>query len=315
MIKPQDGTIRFIVNPKAGSSGRKKVSKQFYNFLIKNGYKINWMFTGCLEDAFDFAKSATELEDCSMIVAVGGDGLIREVADGMKGSDKPLLIIPSGNENLLGNEFGFDRSYEQLVEIFKEGNIRSFDLGQINSKAFTSIAGIGFDAEIVKRVSNNRTGHVDNLDYVQAVWRTVCDYKFTKLKVEIDGEEVFNDFGVVFVGNIAKYALNIGILKDADYSDGLLDICIYKCKGRIKFFDLSLRTLMRKHTKHKDVIYQKAKRIKISSPTKGVTSEIDGDPGPDLPLEITIVPDAVKVMVPTKPKTFGLANRIKCMFA
>ena len=152
---------------------------------------------------------------------------------GLEGTDKPMLIMPCGTENLLASELGFDEKAETLIKVFEEGYIRPLDLGKADGRCFTSIAGFGFDGDVVKRVNELRHGHIHHLDYFYPIWRTFWDYKFPPIKVVCDGEEIFDGQGLVFVGNISRYAIGLQILHYADYGDGLLDVCIYKCASQL----------------------------------------------------------------------------------
>ncbi len=309
-MKPEDGYIFYIVNPKAGASSLKMTSRKFADYLRAKGFRVQNLFTSCLNDGFEFAKSAAEDKDCAMVVVVGGDGVIREVADGLKGSEKPLLMIPGGTENLLANELGFDETFETIIKTFEAGFIRNMDLGCANGRSFTSVAGFGFDGRVIERVSLQRSGHIDYLDYIWPIWRTFWDYKFEPMKVQVDGELVYQGSGMVFVGNISRYAVGLEILHKADFSDGLLDVCIYKCSNRPHLIKHSILTVLKKHSGRNDVIYRQGKLIQISSDCLDIATEIDGDPGPALPVEIRVIQQAIRVMVPKDARPAGIRTRL-----
>ncbi len=309
-MKPDDGYIEYIVNPKSGASSSKLSGRRFEQYLVKRGFEVRINLTTSLENACELATDAAVDYDCAMVVVVGGDGTIREVAHGLEGSDKPLLIVPHGTENLLANELGFDERLKTIIRTFEAGYIRPLDLGSANGKCFTSIAGFGFDGEVVKRVHEQREGHIDHFDYFWPMWRTFWNYKFDSMKVEIDGEENFEGPGLVFVGNISRYAMGLQILHYADFSDGLLDVCIYKCASHIHLLKHSFMTVLKHHADTRDVIYRKGKNILISSKTASVNTEIDGDPGPALPVQIEVIPQAVNCIVPEGAKPAGIRTRI-----
>jgi diacylglycerol kinase family enzyme len=245
-----------------------------------------------------------------MVVAVGGDGTIREVAHGLEGSDKPLLIIPGGTENLLANELGLEKTLATLIRTFEAGFTRALDLGNANGRCFTSIAGFGFDGEVVAEVSQNRTGHINYFDYFWPLWRTFWRYRFAPMTVEVDGEQIFDGPCLVFVGNISRYAVGLNILEHADYSDGFLDVCVYKCACRTHLVKHSALTILQMHPRCGDVVYRQGKNITVDSPNPNLATEVDGDPGPAVPVRITIIPKAVRVMVPEGAKPAGIRAQI-----
>lgn len=309
-MKPEDGYIAYIVNPKSGASSSKLASRQFERYLAKCGFEVKKRFTTSLENACELATDAAVDYDCAMVVVVGGDGTVREVAHGLEGSDKPLMVVPGGTENLLANELGFDEKIKTILRTFEAGYIRPLDLGSANGRCFTSIAGFGFDGQVVKCVSEQRDGHIDYFDYVWPIWRTFWAYKFAPMKVEVEGEEIFDGRGLVFVGNISRYAIGLQVLHNADFGDGLLDICIYKCASRLHLVKHSIMTLLKQHASSRDVIYRQGKDITVSSQVSDIETEIDGDPGPHLPIQIKVIPHAVNVMVPEGAKPAGIRTRI-----
>lgn len=309
-MKPDEGYIAYIVNPKSGASSSKLTGRRFREYLVKKGYEVRVGLTTCLEDACELATDAAVDYDCAMVVAVGGDGTIREVAHGLEGSDKPLLVVPCGTENLLANELGFDEKLKTIIKTFEAGYTRPLDLGKVNGKCFTSIVGFGFDGQVIKRVSQQREGHIDYFDYFWPIWRTFWNYKFGAMKVEVDGEEIFNGRGLVFIGNISRYAMGLQILHYADFGDGLLDICIYKCASRTHLVKHSVMTVLKHHADSRDVIYRQGKHVNVSSEARDIETEIDGDPGPALPVEIEIIPQAINCLAPEGAKPAGIRTRI-----
>jgi len=309
-MKPDDGYIAYIVNPKAGAGSNKPASRQFWEYLAKRKFDLRRSVTISLDDACEYATDAAVDYQCAMVVAVGGDGTIREVAQGLEGSDKPLLIVPCGTENLLANELGFDKKVSTIIRTFESGMIRRLDLGSANGKCFTSIAGFGFDGQVVRRVHEQRKGHIDYFDYVSPLWRTFWDYAFAPMQVQVDGEEIFDGPGLVFVGNISRYAVGLKILNDADFSDQLLDVCIYRCGSKLRLIKHSIQTVLKQHTYGQDVIYRQARSITVRSDVQGIATEIDGDPGPALPVQIDVIPQAVNVLVPEGARPAGIRARI-----
>ena len=309
-MKPEDGYIAYIVNPKSGATSNKLLGRRFKQYLLKKGFDVRVSLTTSLENACKLSTNVSIDSDCAMAVAIGGDGTVREVAHGLEGSDKPLLIVPQGTENLLANELGFDERLKTIISAFEAEYIRPLDLGSANGRCFTTIAGFGFDGQVVNRVSKQRKGHIDHFDYFWPIWRTFWNYKFNPMKVEIDGEEIFNGPSLVFVGNISRYAVGIQILRYADYGDGLLDVCIYKCASKVRLAKHSMMTVLKQHAKAGDVIYRQGKSIVVSSNTDSVMTEIDGDPGPSLPVHIEVISQAVNCIVPENAKPAGIRTRI-----
>ena len=314
-MKPDAGYIVYIVNPKSGASSNKLLVWRFVEYLEEKGFDVRMQYTGSLQHARELATEAAVHYDCQMVIAAGGDGTVREVAHGLEGSDKLMMIVPCGTENLLANELGFDERLKTTTKAFQECFTRPLDLGSANGRLFTSVVGFGFDGQVVKRVSRQRAGHIRHADYFWPIWRTFWDYTFPQMQVEVDGQEIFKGPGLVFVGNISRYAIGLEICRYADFSDGLLDVCVYKCPSRLNLLKHSLTTVLKRHSFAKSVIYRQGKNIRVTSSDPEVRTEMDGDPGPALPMEIKVIPQAVKVVVPKDAKPAGVRTRLIRMLA
>jgi YegS/Rv2252/BmrU family lipid kinase len=312
-MKPVNGYIALIINTKSGASSNKPIVNKFIEYLQQNNYKTKIDYVESMSHARTLAADAAVKYDCSVVIVAGGDGTIREVIQGLEGSDKPLMIIPCGTENLLANELGYKMTLKNAISTLESQISRPLDLGKANNNFFTSVGGIGFDGEVVKLVDDQRKGNITQLHYFLPIWKTFWSYTFPKITVEVDDKVVFSDRGIVIFGNISRYAIGLPLLRLADIGDGLLDICIYRCSNKITLLYYSLLTIFKSHCKSKNVIYKQCRKFKIYSDSF-IRTELDGDPGPDLPIEVTIIPQAVKVLVPPKSKPVGMRKRFFKLF-
>lgn len=312
-MNPDTGYISLILNASSGASSEKLLVNQFIDYLESKNIQLQVNQTKSLSHARSLATESAVKYNCSMVIVAGGDGTIREVVHGLEGSDKPMMLLPCGTENLLANELGYKKTLKNAIEVFEANIQHPLDLCKANDSFFTSVGGVGFDGEIVQLVDLQRKGNITHLHYFLPILKTFLNYKFPAITVEIDDKVAFSGRGIVIFGNISRYALGLPILQIADFGDGLLDICIYKCSNQIPLMYHSLMTVFKSHRKSKNVIYKQCKKIKISSDSFTRT-ELDGDPGPALPLEVTIIPHAVKVLVPPRGKPVGMRRRIFRIF-
>lgn len=313
-MNPKNGYITYIINPKSGASSDKRLVSGFRQYLAHRGFEIRQIMTESLEHANTAAAAAAVDTACQLVCAAGGDGTLRETLAGLAGSHKPFLPIPCGTENLLANELGFDHTVQTLIKAFEGGCQRQLDLGQINDRIFTSIAGYGFDGAVIHRMHRRRTGHIHHLDYFWPIWRTFWEYTFPAMRVVADGKEIFSDRGLVFVGNISRYAIGLSILKNADYGDGKLDICIFRCRQQAHLLWHSLKTIFKCHTPSRSSLYLQAQQVEIEAlQGAAIYGQIDGDPAPLLPARIHVIPHAITVLVPPGAKPAGIRTRLRRM--
>lgn len=296
----------FIVNPKSGSSVDISTIVRLREHLRRQGHDIQLNLTESLAHAGHLAARAID-SGADFIVVAGGDGTVRAVAEAMAGSEIPILILPSGTENLLSQELGIDGTLRNAVKILERGRLRNLDLGLVNNRHFMAIVGVGFDAEVIQRINRFRSGHITHSDYIWPICRTFWEYQFPHLRIAVDGELLCDEPALVFVGNISRYAVGLPIVPHADCSDGRLDVCIYKCRRRRELLLHAIRTVVHQAQCSANVYRFNCTNLTISSSESHVPVQIDGDPGPSLPLKITIIPAAARVLTPPRRQANNIA--------
>ena len=287
--------VQMIVNPRSGYGGQGPLLVELRTALRQAGIDVVEYITKCAGDATRYVGSLPP--DTPAVIVVGGDGTVNEVANALAGSQIPILPCPAGTENLLAKELRIPRHPGQIVSILKARHIAECDVGRINGRNFLLIIGVGFDGEVVRRLSNVRTGHISHLSYFWPIWRTFWEHDFPRLRVIADGEEIFDDLGMAFIGNISRYAVGLRICRDAQYDDGKLDLVVFGCRHQHRLLLHAAWTLLRLHPLKGDVVYRQFKKLRIES-DQTVPSQVDGDVGPNTPLEVEVLPQRVRLLVP-----------------
>ncbi len=232
------------------------------------------------------------------VLVVGGDGTVCEVVNGLIEKPIPILILRTGTENLLARELGMPTEPIDVARTLMQGRAIPFDVGVLNEKRFIAVAGVGFDAECVVRMTAQREGHITHGDYFWPIWRTFWSHRFPEIMVRIEGKTVYQGQGFVLIGNIARYSVGMRILSEAKYDDGLLDICVLKCSSRIQLITHAIRIMRGQHVNHRDVIYSQCREFSIESPTQ-VPVEVDGDFAGHLPIKASVLHHAASFLVPS----------------
>lgn len=287
-------SIAFIINPVAGSAKVGPIIAEVTRRIKRLGARAQVFKTTGPGHAGELASNLDD--DVDLMVAVGGDGTVREVAEGRPEAGPPIALLPAGTENLLARHLGVATSTESLWDCITRGHVRPFDVGVINGRHFLIVAGAGYDAEVVERVTRSRRGHITRADYFWPMWRTFWQYRFPPIHVATDGQTLFEGRGLVFVGNISHYGMGLRILRDARDDDGLLDVCIYPCREQGRLLVHSFFTAIRRHVERPDVIYRRAKRVGIKSPVP-LLLEADGDCAGRLPADLTVLPGRARFCV------------------
>lgn len=289
--------VHFIINPAAGAWKPHLAIRELAQWLRTTGEEVVQYRTIAPGDATRYA--GTLPDDTHAVVVCGGDGTVSEVVDGLLSRPIPIAILPVGTENLLARHLGFrPEDLEQLRHALARGMWREMDVGVVNGRHFLMVAGAGFDGEVIARVHAHRRGHIEKLDYFWPLWRTFWSYRFPPIRVTVDGRCLYAGQGLVFVGNIRRYAIGLQLLARAESNDGLLDVCVFPVSDQRELLWHSLITALRLHPEVNRAPYAQGKQVKIEALDGPVPLEVDGDPAGMLPAEFHILPGKARFLWP-----------------
>jgi diacylglycerol kinase (ATP) len=234
-----------------------------------------------------------------VLVCVGGDGTVNEVANGVvdAGHDTPILIIPTGTTNVVFREIGLPTDLESQVKLAVDSPVRPFDLGRAGDRFFIMCAGAGFDAAIVDTISQTRTqSGITMLSYIMATLRETFRYPFPRMHVTIDGKDFDEDATFVVIANMKRYGGFFRLCRDASPDDGMLDVCCLH-GGRVQDLARYAWGAFRENLMDfNDIAFYRGRQIKLEADER-VLVQVDGDRGGELPMLSTIMPGAVSFCV------------------
>lgn len=210
--------VLVIVNPISGTKGKEKIIEYFHR---TPAYTV--AYTGEAGDATRLAADAAAA-DVSAVIAVGGDGTVREVAMGLLGGDIPLGIIPSGSGNGLARHLGIPLDYPKAMEIITREHIVRCDCGMVGDSPFFCTMGVGFDAVVSHMFAeSDRRGPVS---YAQAVLKCYNGYQPEEYRLIFPDKTIERRAFLLTVANAAQYGNNARIAPEASVTDGLLDVTV-----------------------------------------------------------------------------------------
>lgn len=231
------------------------------------------------------------------IVAAGGDGTVGSVVNRFPGH--PITILPLGTENLLAKFLKIPCSGLGLARLIADNHRCQFDLGMIGDSRFTLMASVGFDAEVVHLTDARRTGPISKWNYLQPILTSLRKYQHPRLKVFADGATQPIEGVLVVAVNIPGYAFGLKVAHGAGGSDGLLDLRIFQRGSAFQMLRYGLKVATGSHERLDDVKCLRAKRIRIESDVAAPV-QVDGDPCGFTPLEISIQPNSLTMLIPAK---------------
>lgn len=307
-------TIRFIVNPHAGHGSKDELPSLISRVLSERDFSWEVVFTAKPGHASQLAREAVEA-GTTLIVAVGGDGTINEVARCLIGTDATLGIIPAGSGNGLARHLRIPINPQRALQLLVNGHASRIDTGLINNKeVFVSLAGVGFDALVAKHFANDPDRGF--LGYFRIVAQRYPSYKPKKYRLTIDGTQTIETEALfITMANSNQFGYNTTIAPEAKLNDGLMDVCIVR-KPPIFEMPIVLNLLflnMIHLSKHVEII--KAKSVLMERDKNRVVN-VDGEPVKiSQNLQFDIVPSSLNVIIPKftsdeEIKAFKLPHRL-----
>lgn len=218
--------IVFIINPISGGKKKVDIPNAILTKIDHNKFDVDIRFTERAGHAQEISKQSVD-EGIDIIVAVGGDGTINEVASEMIDSKSILGIIPRGSGNGLARHLGISRYVKKALGVINSTRTLKIDTASINGKAFISIAGVGFDAKVAELFANSKKRGF--LTYFKIIAEKYATYRPKKYSITLDsGRTITTKALFISIANSNQFGYNTTIAPNAKLNDGKLDICIVK---------------------------------------------------------------------------------------
>ncbi|MES2651486.1 MAG: YegS/Rv2252/BmrU family lipid kinase [Bacteroidota bacterium] len=289
--------ILFIINPISGGKEKKKIPALIDAYLDRSKFNANFSFTSYIGHAAEIAEEAAN-KSFDIIVAVGGDGTINEVAGKIMGQQKILGIIPFGSGNGLARSLNIPINVMKAIKVINGLHVETIDAATLNNKYFFNMAGIGFDAHISSAFVGNKTRGLNG--YLKMILKEIKRYRSETYEITIDGIHYKRTAFIISIANSSQYGNDVHISPKSSLNDGLLEVCIVKPLAWYKFPVLGYQMLRAKTHQSKWVEIISGKRISVVR-TKENPIHIDGEPffmGTAIGIEI--IPAALKVITAAK---------------
>jgi len=294
-----------VYNPVAGQRDVEVELNEAIAFLRAQGWEVTVRKTWGPGDATTYAREAVANYD-DMVIAVGGDGTIGQVATGLAFSDCVLGVLPVGTGNVYANMVGLPvwtplhrSTLVDAARILVEGQTRLIDLGQVGQRYFVLWTGIGFDAEVARGVEPHRElrRNLGNLTYYVALVAVGLGLRGTRTTIVIDGQAIRQRIVCILVSNAQFYGGTVRFAPQARLDDGLLDVYVFKGSNVLDAARHILMIVWGKQLQDPQLERYQAQRVTIRA-SKPLPIQVDGDPVSYTPVTIQIVPQALRVRVP-----------------
>lgn len=287
--------IRFIINPFSGIRLKQEVKRMIKRHLNHTIFDYDIQYTAYPKHATTLARAAV-LEKINIVVAVGGDGSVNEVAAGLIGSDTILGILPVGSGNGFAGHLGLGRGAKKALHILNQQQFTLIDTCTVNNLPFVNLVGFGFDGLIAKELKGSKVRGV--YGYARSVIRHIFTYQPISYRIKIDEYPAFErEAFMLNIVNGTTYGYNFHFHSKAKLNDGLIHLLIFKNVARWKYIGLLLTSLRGKIHESNLVEIHNLQKVTIST-SNSTYMEMDGDNfEATAPFEINILQKSLKVAV------------------
>jgi YegS/Rv2252/BmrU family lipid kinase len=290
--------VLIFANPIAGSGQSGGIARQLDQALKNAGFETRSL-------PVRSPSSQPLPADAQAAIVIGGDGTLGDVVGRFyheTGGSPPILIVPRGTANLMGQHLGFAANNphpeSDVIAALQAGRMRAIDVASANGRIMLLVAGVGIDADVVHELARIRTGPIGKQDYVLPAALAFSQFRYPPLTVKVDGQVVLRDEpALAFIGNVPEYGTGFPVLPDARPDDGLLDVCVMPCQSPTQLVEMALYTAAGEHLTVEGVCYVKGQRIRIES-AEPVAVQVDGDAAGATPLDVRLLPVRLPLILP-----------------
>ena len=298
-----------IANPVSGRRKSVKIAKIAHRRLLEHQPKGKLYFTQSRGDAYQLAKTAIE-QGYRFLIACGGDGTIHEIINAICGTKNEtfLGVLPSGKGNDLARELNIPIQIARAIDVLLAGKSKRIDVGQIfnvmaknnqPTSYFSTIATCGFDAEVGRRVTEDKvlSNFLGSMAYVVTAITTLPVFHPPTATIKGDFGMYQGSILICSTGITASYGGGMRILPNAVIDDGQFDVCIIEPVSNLTVLRMLVKLFWGGHTGHSAVNIHRTNNLLITTDPP-MKMYADGEYVGDTPKKIRILPKRLNVVVP-----------------
>jgi len=287
---------KLLYNPSAGESIVIDKLDDIIRIHQKHGYQL---VTARLDESFRMIEALSDINDgYDHVIVAGGDGTVDLLVNEMMraGLRIPIGILPAGTANDYSKYIGMPPDLSAACERILSSAPVPMDIGMINERYFINVASAGLFTDVSQKTDDDMKNSIGKLAYYLKGLEQLPNFR--RIHVRITSKDGSYDGGMfmVLVFN-GRTAGNIELAYKARGNDGKLDVILIKDEALREIFPLLIKFLRREHLEEPvGLIYFQTDELTIETTDRNLVSDIDGEKGPDFPLKIKCIPDAILVM-------------------
>ncbi|MGE0778965.1 diacylglycerol kinase [Mycolicibacterium sp.] len=293
--------VTVLTNPASGHGSAPHAAERAITQLHRRGVDVVAIAGRDSAHARTLVEGALD-RGMDALVVVGGDGIISLALQVLAGTGIPLGLVPAGTGNDHAREFGIPtKDPETAADIVVDGVVDEVDLGRIvgadgTDKWFGTVMAAGFDSLVTDRTNRMRWPH-GRMRYNLAMLAELSQLRLLPFRLSFDGTELCTELTLAAFGNTRSYGGGMLICPDADPHDGQLDATMVASASRTRLVRLFPTVFKGTHVHLDEVRTARARTITVDSP--GINAYADGEYVCPLPVEVSAVPRALKILRPS----------------
>ena len=267
-------------------------------YLEGRGIGVEWHAT---QERGHAGEIVAELPDEALVVAVGGDGTVHEVAAACVGTERVMGVLPVGSGNDYVKALGIGTDLGRALEVVVGGVVRSVDVGEVNGVRFNNGLGIGFDAEVAAGVAKAPAYLGGFGRYLWSVGQLLWDFECREARLKLGGKEIPAETILVAVALGTTYGARFKLAPGADLEDGAFDIVWSEEVSRAEILRLIPSVLRGTHLTHPKIHFARAAEVEVCLKRPG-PAHVDGEMlSPTRDFRARVLPRALHVLAPQSP--------------
>jgi YegS/Rv2252/BmrU family lipid kinase len=287
--------VLVICNPISGGGRACGLAKRLQDLLEDRGHGVELFLTSAAGDAR--ARASRVDSEVDRIVSVGGDGTLSEVLNGLVDPTRvPFTQLATGTANLLAHDLNLPYDAEGVARLLEHGTVRRLDLGLAGDRRFLMVVSSGFDAMVTLEAQGSRSGTMNYARWLPSIIKVLREYEPPQFTVTVDDRKPIEG-QLVIVSNVRNYGGLFTVADRAVCDSGYLDLCVLTQAALPGLVRALVGGLTGGLSRTQGVVYVQGRQIGITS-RQPVPVELDGDPFGTTPIEITVKPRQIPIVVP-----------------
>lgn len=285
-----------LLNPESGRGAALRQLADVEALLRRRGIEYQVMRAESPEEATRIARSQAEAQ-AEGVIALGGDGTLFRIVNGMAGSDVPLLFVPCGTGNDFIKSLNLPKDPSAALQAQLDSPISRIDVGRMNETCFLNVSGTGFDVDVLRFADRYKSKYGGLKPYLLGLYDAMRMYHPTMARLSIDdGPETDASFALISIGNGKYFGGGMKAVPTADVRDAFFDVVTVKPVKKAVILPLLAFYIPGKHVDMKLATLHRCKKLTIRC--KGMTLNLDGELLQADEANFELLPAALAVRIP-----------------